>query len=79
MADYRTVWGSRIRVARMAAGLSQREVAVALEVDQAIVSRWERGQNVPRVDRQLLLARLLGVNVNDLFSHPEEGENGEAA
>ena len=36
------------RTIREAAGLSQAEIAAALKVTQTAVSRWERGERVPR-------------------------------
>jgi len=57
--DYRPVYrqwydgdmehlGSRIELARKVAGLSQRELAQRLGVDEKTVGRWERGENAPR-------------------------------
>jgi len=42
--------GALIREARELAGLSQAELAAKLETTQPVVSRWERGSDVPRPD-----------------------------
>ena len=39
--------------------MTQREVAIALDVPSLYVSRWERGQNVPGPLNQQKLAELL--------------------
>ena len=45
-----------IREARTIAGLTQQELAERLGTKQSVISRWERGIEVPRVDT---LARIL--------------------
>lgn len=47
------------RAIREAAGLSQAEQAAALNVTQTAVSRWERGERVPRGQAAQDYARLL--------------------
>jgi transcriptional regulator with XRE-family HTH domain len=75
MGTFRALWGTRIREARRAAGYTQASFAVALGVDQANVSRWERGLASPHDDRRPLIAKLLGVDPNWLFSF--DGSNGD--
>lgn len=48
------------RAIREGAGLSQVEMAAALKVTQTAVSRWERGERVPRGKPAQDYARLLG-------------------
>lgn len=48
-----------VRAIRVGAGLSQAEVAAALGVTQTAMSRWERGQRVPRGKAAQDYARLL--------------------
>ena len=48
--------GDLLREARHLAGISQAELARRLGTTQPVVSRWERGADVPRVDA---LARAL--------------------
>jgi len=47
---------SLVREARTIAGLTQQELADRLDTKQSVISRWERGTEVPRVDT---LARIL--------------------
>ena len=67
-----------LREARIAAGYTQAQFAIAVGVDQANVSRWERGVASPHDDRRLLIAELLGVAADVLFSYDTNGE-GEVA
>lgn len=71
------IWGARIRKARRAAGYTQAQFAYALGVDQANVSRWERGLASPHDSRRCRIAELLGVDPSVLFSYDTNG--GEAA
>lgn len=41
--------GELIRDARLAAGLTQAELAERLQTSQSVVSRWERGGDEPRL------------------------------
>lgn len=47
------------KAVREAAGLSQVELAAALKVTQTAVSRWERGERIPRGQAAQDYARLL--------------------
>lgn len=59
--------GGRIRSRREKLGLTQRDVASALQVSGQAVSKWERGENAPDVGVLVELARLLGVSVDWLL------------
>ena len=56
---------------RSRSGLSQQDVAEALEVSRQAVSRWETGAAVPGRDSLLALSRLFGVSVEELVSPAE--------
>lgn len=55
-----------LRLLRERRGLSQSEVANALDVAPAVVSGWETGSRQPSVDRLLQLAGLYGLDLGDL-------------
>ena len=56
----------RIRAVRARLSITQNDLAIALEVSQGAVSRWETGRHAPN-DKQLLrLAQLAKVSVADL-------------
>ena len=54
----RMALGDRIREARAAAGLSQRELARGIGVSGGVVTLWERGHRTPNVDTVCRIAEL---------------------
>jgi transcriptional regulator with XRE-family HTH domain len=65
--------GARIREARLAVGLTQRELADRLGARDALaVSRWERGVNVPNERMLLGLARVLEREVAWFYGGVEQ-------
>ena len=72
----------RISEARLRAGLTQADVAVALRqrghgADSMSVSRWERGQNVPHANIIPDLAAVLGVTIEHLYERTQSGDDDE--
>lgn len=55
--------GSRVLQERLAAGLTQRQLADASGIAQADISRIERGQSNPTTETLQALARPLGVTL----------------
>jgi transcriptional regulator with XRE-family HTH domain len=62
--DLRPTFGDYVRKARKEAGLTQEAVAEALGVSQARVSRWESGDDTPRIKEYLEFVRITGVSVD---------------
>jgi transcriptional regulator with XRE-family HTH domain len=56
--------GSLMRRARADAGLTQQQLADALATKQSVVSRWERGLDVPRVDTLARILRACGFEAD---------------
>ena len=56
--------GSRLRSARLAAGMSQEELGAAIGVSKMAVSKYESGAVVPGSGRLVALAEALGVPVS---------------
>lgn len=50
----------QLRKARIAAGITQTELAEAAQVDQAQISQWERNVHSPSLDSAILWAKALG-------------------
>ncbi|MBI2909637.1 MAG: helix-turn-helix transcriptional regulator [Chloroflexi bacterium] len=55
--------------ARLAAGLTQKQMAEKMGISQAAVARLESGARLPNLDTLYRLARVLGV---DFVTTPEE-------
>ena len=58
--------GKRIRGYRLAAKLSQGELARLVGVTRAVVSAWENERACPKLDKLYPLANALNVNLADL-------------
>ncbi|MDA8062309.1 MAG: helix-turn-helix domain-containing protein [Actinomycetota bacterium] len=70
--------GSRLRLARLARGMSQQDLAGAAGVSRQAVAGFESGQWDPSLRVALVLARSLGVNVEDLFGPQPEAPQLDA-
>jgi transcriptional regulator with XRE-family HTH domain len=62
----------RLRNARINAGLTQAELARALQVTERNVGRWERGNNAPHAGTVGRLADVLEVSIQDLYDRDEQ-------
>ena len=58
-------------------GMSQEDLAAALEVSRQSVSKWETGQSTPDLDKIIRLADLFGVSVDELVREEERPEPPE--
>lgn len=56
----------RIKEKRKAAGLTQKELAEKLKVDQAHISKWERGENTPSIEKLVQISDILKCTVDEL-------------
>lgn len=56
----------KIKELRLAAGMTQVQLAKKMNVDQAAVSRWESGETRPLRKTHKKLAKVLGVSVEEL-------------
>lgn len=60
-------FGDTIRIAREERGLLLRQVAAELEIDQAIISKYERGERHPSKEQVLKFARFYKIEKNKLM------------
>lgn len=66
-----------IRERRLALGLTQEQVAGALGVTAPAVNKWEKGASCPDLGLLCPLARLLGIDVNELLGFRAELSDAE--
>lgn len=64
--------GDQIKSHRKTMGLTQEQVAHYLNVSTPAVNKWEKGTTYPDVSLLPALARLLKMDMNELFSFREE-------
>lgn len=67
MDEVLRLWGKNIATFRGARDLGQAELAEALGVTAATVSRWEAGLIEPRRNMKVRIAQVLGTDVSVLF------------
>ena len=67
--------GQTINRLRTARGMSQGDLADALEVSRQSISKWETGASVPELEKLVKLAELFGVSLDELV----RGEDAEKA
>jgi len=74
--------GERIRIARVAAGLTQNDIAKHFGIARPNVTQWESGTTRPDQDRLPELAKLLNVSLdwllNDAGEPPQVGSAAKA-
>ncbi|MEW1693794.1 helix-turn-helix domain-containing protein [Streptomyces sp. NPDC091265] len=58
--------GDCIRAARLAADLTQQQVAERIDMDRATYNRIEQGHSSPLLDSLILIADAIGVPLSDL-------------
>jgi transcriptional regulator with XRE-family HTH domain len=58
--------GENIKAARLAAGMTQKELAEKIGVPYQSVQRWEKGAFKPSLDNLIKLAAALGKTVEEL-------------
>lgn len=59
--------GARIRRLREQLGMTQKQLADALGLNQSAIALWESGKTVPTIQNLYRLADILGCKPRDLF------------
>lgn len=73
---HRTAFGERLHAARLAAGLSQAQVADRLGITQQSFAGWERRETAIKPEQIAQLAEILGVSVEHLLGLDAEPKRG---
>jgi transcriptional regulator with XRE-family HTH domain len=66
-------FGRRLQELRVAAGLTQKQLAGESGIPQPTIAHWERGSREPLMSNAALLADALGVPVQSLYEPPVSG------
>lgn len=57
---------NNVKALRLAAGMSQPEVAAKLKISTPSVTKWERGRANPDLENAFKLAELFGVSISEV-------------
>ena len=58
-----------VRKARIAAGLTLRELSELSTVSESTISNWENGRCVPRADAAILVCDALHISLGEYLGH----------
>ena len=61
--------GDNIRLAREEAKMSQTDLAQAIGTTQSQIGKYERGEQVPTIDRMIEISAALGINTGELLKY----------
>lgn len=67
--------GEKIKEARKAAGVTQKELAERLQVYQKDISHWENGERTPNALTFAEICRALNASADELLELRKTGEN----
>lgn len=56
-----------LAAARVNAGMTQEEVATAMNVDRTTVIRWEKAKKIPNYDESERLSQLYRIPLDNIF------------
>lgn len=59
--------GARIRAIRLASGMTLKEFGQLFGANESIVSRWEKGSSIPKIERLKKIAEFANISVQDLL------------
>lgn len=65
--------GDNIQATRMAQGLTQEQLANAVEVSRQTIAKWESGETSPDLEHAAALARVFNCTVDSLVTFDSRG------
>ena len=65
-------FGRRCKALREARGLTQKQLANILGIEERSVSRYEEKDSLPRVDTAVKIAKFFGISVEEMVEGEEE-------
>ncbi len=61
-------FNNKLKYSRLAKGFTQKEMAAMVGVDISTYCRYEQGRYIPKIARALILAEILDMSMEDLFT-----------
>ncbi len=66
--------GENIKRLRRSRGMTQEQLAEILNISNAAISKWERGDSFPDITMLFPIADYFGISVDQLMGHDEKGK-----
>lgn len=68
-------FGEKLKVARNISGLSQEQLAEALNISRSAVAKWENDIGIPDVSNLKGISKLLNISIDSLLDENDDMEN----
>jgi len=68
-------FGEKLKVARNISGLSQEQLAEALNISRSAVAKWENNIGIPDVSNLKGISKLLNISIDSLLDENDDMEN----
>ena len=59
---------NNLKESRKACGLTQKQVAIALNVVESCYANWEQGRTEPNIEMLRKLSKILNISIDDLIN-----------
>lgn len=69
--------GKRIQQLREENHYTQGDIGKAMSVSSQAVHKWEKGRNLPTVDNAVILTRIFGITLDELYILNEPQPDGD--
>lgn len=56
-----------LAAARVNANLTQKQVAIKMNIDKTTLSNWERGKTAPKATQLIKLCKIYDISIDDVF------------
>jgi transcriptional regulator with XRE-family HTH domain len=64
--------GEKILEFRQKAKMTQKEMAMKLNISDKVISRWETGKSIPDVEMMLKISKLFNISIAQLYDYIDE-------
>jgi transcriptional regulator with XRE-family HTH domain len=68
-------FAERLKLLRQSRSIKQTRLAQLLEIDPRAYSRWERGDNIPHLEKLIKIADILQVTLDELVGRAEPADD----
>lgn len=70
-------FAKRLRALREGNGMSQEQLAERLDVSRQVVTKWENGSGVPKIDNLIALADCFHISIDELMGRRVSAKDGK--